>query len=85
MADRMQRWIHRVKASVRKHGKAALWAYPIAQVTVGIQLGVAAAFGYLAGTASIVQITTFLAPIGLPLVGVHYVLAIYCFPGIQPT
>lgn len=85
MAERMQRWIHRMTTSIRRHGKTALYAYPIAQLTVGIQLGVAAAFGYLAGTASILQIATFLAPIGLPLVGVHYVLAIYCFPSIQAT
>ena len=83
MADRMERWIHRVKTSIRKHRKAALYAYPIAQLTVGIQLGVAAAIGHLAGTASILQIASFLVPIGLPLVGFHYVLAIYCFPSIH--
>jgi hypothetical protein len=81
----MQRWVHRVAASIRKHGKTALYAYPIAQLTVGIQLGVAAAVGYLAGTATIVQIATFLAPIGLPLVGFHYILAIYCFPSLHAT
>ena len=85
MSDRMRRWLYRAVASIRKHGKTALYAYPIAQLTVGIQLGVAAAFGYLAGTASILQIAAFLAPIGLPLVGLHYVLAIYCFPSIQAT
>jgi hypothetical protein len=81
----MQRSLQRATAWIRRHGKTAIYAYPIAQVTVGVQLGVAAAVGYLAGTASVLQITTFLAPIGLPLVGLHYVLAIYCFPSIQAT
>ena len=85
MADGMQRSLQRLTTWIRKHGKTAIYAYPIAQVTVGVQLGVAAAVGYLAGTASVLQITTFLAPIGLPLVGLHYVLAIYCFPSIQAT
>ena len=83
MTEEMERWIFRMVTSIRRHGKAALYAYPIAQLTVGIQLGVAAAAGYMAGTASVVQLATILAPIGLPLVAFHYVLAIYCFPGLH--